>query len=43
MIFSILILEFLRIFLSFFHAIFFYKNKVCLPIDRLKIEDVFVK
>ena len=41
--FSILISEFLRIFFYFFHAFFFIKNKVCLPIDRLNIEDVFVK
>ena len=35
-----------RIFKDFFllfHANFFIKIKVCLPIDRLNIEDVFVK
>ena len=30
-------------FFYFFHAKFLQKNKVCLPIDRLNIEDVFVK
>ena len=35
-----------RIFKDFFllfHANFLLKNKVCLPIDRLNIEDVLVK
>ena len=36
--------KFLRILLFyFFHVFFFIKNKVCLPIDCLNIEDVFVK
>ena len=29
--------------LNFFSCKIFIKNKVCLPIDRLNIEDVFVK
>ena len=33
----------LRIFFFTFFMYFFIKNKVCLPIDRLNIEDVFVK
>ena len=36
--------KFLRIFFYFFFMHFFsIKDKVCLPIDRLNIEDVFVK
>ena len=30
-------------FFYFFSSNIFIKNKVCLPIDRLNIEDVFVK
>ena len=42
-IFSILILEFVRIFLKKCSCKIYKKNKVCLPIDCLNIEDVFVK
>ena len=42
--FSILILNFKDFFFfTFFMQIFYKKNKACLPIDRLNIEDVFVK
>ena len=30
-------------FFTFFMQFFYKKNKICLPIDRLNIEDVFVK